>query len=243
MHRKEYIDKWFLYPALNKETLPFYVQRSALLAAVKECTPVLGGKLLDVGCGQMPYRELMLSLNQNINQYVGLDLQSSSVHDVSIADLHWDGETIPAEDNSFDSAMATEVLEHSFYPKKTLQEIQRVLKPGAVFFFTVPFVWPLHEVPYDAYRYTPFSLKLQLEEAGFENIVVKPTGGWHASFAQMLALWIQESGLKRRNRKWATKIALMLIPRLLKMDKKDSSFTPHFMPLGLYGTATKKQSA
>lgn len=243
MNREEFIEKWFLNLALNKETMSLYVQRKMLLSVVKECTPLLGGKLLDVGCGQMPYRELMLSLNKSITTYIGLDLQSSSVHDVSIADMHWDAKTIPAEDNSFDSAMATEVLEHSFYPHQTLGEINRVLKPGAVFFFTVPFIWPLHEIPYDAYRYTPFSLQLQLEEAGFDNITIKPTGGWHASFAQVFALWVQESGLRRSRRRWATKIALMLIPRLLKMDKKNSAFTPHFMPLGLYGTATKKQAS
>ena len=98
---------------------------------------------------------------------------------------------MPFENNQFDSAFGTEVLEHCPYPKAILKEVNRVLKPGGIFFFTVPFIWPLHEVPHDEFRYTPFSLKRLLEESGFEKIELEATGGWHASLAQMLGLWIK----------------------------------------------------
>jgi SAM-dependent methyltransferase len=227
---------------LTKQTLDVYVPRQALLKAIKECLPQFHGELLDVGCGQMPYREMILQTNGNVSRYLGLDLQSSSVHDTSIADLHWDGKNIPLPQNSVDTAMSTEVLEHSFYPTQTLLEINRVLRPGGLFFFTVPFIWPLHETPHDAYRYTPFSLKMHLEEAKFTNITIRSLGGWHTSFAQMLGLWVKESGLSRWQKKIAVRIAKRLIPYLIRNDRKDNNFGHHCMISGLYGTAVKHKT-
>lgn len=240
MAREEHIKKHFLNIQLNDETMDVYVPRTALLNAVKECMHVLKGTMLDVGCGQMPYREMMLEANKSIDRYIGLDLALSDIHNTSIADLHWDGKHIPLDDNSVDSAMATEVLEHSFSPTETLQEINRVLKPKGTFFFTVPFLWPLHETPYDAYRYTPFSLQHHLEAAGFDQIKISSLGGWHAGMAQMLGLWVKESNLSSFKKKLYTKLFRKLIPSLLKNDVKDNQFKQHCMITGLYGTSVKK---
>lgn len=233
-------EKHFLNIVLNIESMDVYMPRVSILNALKESLSIFKGELLDVGCGIMPYRELILKENPNVIKYTGLDLQTSLVHNTDIADLHWDAKTIPLSEASVDSAIATEVLEHSFRPAETLGEIFRVLKPGGTFFFTVPFIWPLHETPYDAFRYTPFSLKQLLEEAGFANIEIRSLGGWHSSFAQMLGLWVKESGLTGYRKKFAQKAALRLIPYLLKNDVKDNRFGQHCMISGLYGTAIKK---
>jgi len=237
---QDWLNKHFLNIQLDEHTLDAYIPRRAILAAVKECLHVFSGTLLDVGCGQMPYRQLILDNNSNITKYIGMDLESSSIHDTSVADLHWDAVTIPLQDATIDSAMATEVLEHSFLPEQTLGEINRVLKPGGKFFFTVPFIWPLHEVPYDAYRYTPFSLRRHLENTGFGEIEIKSLGGWHASFAQMLGLWASESKLEGFKKKLAIGTAKRLIPYLLKIDTRDHTFGRHSMHTGLYGTAIKQ---
>lgn len=233
-------EKHFLNIQLNEETMDVYMPRQSILKAVKDSFHVFEGDLLDVGCGQMPYRELIMDGNRKVKKYIGLDLESSSIHNTSVADLHWDAVTIPLSDNSVDSIMATEVLEHSFHPEQTLSEIHRVVKPGGIFFFTVPFLWPLHETPYDAYRYTPFSIRMHLEKAGFTDIKISSLGGWHASFAQMLGLWAKESNLEGWRKKWAAKAAKKLIPWLIKNDVKDNSFGQHCMITGLYGTAIKK---
>ena len=235
------LEKHFLKIKLNSETIDVFVPRTAILDAVKKSLYIFKGTLLDVGCGQMPYRELILKENNLVEKYIGLDLASSSVHNTDIADLHWDAHTIPLENESVDSAMATEVLEHSFNPTDTLKEICRVLKPNGTFFFTVPFIWPLHETPYDAYRYTPFSLRMHLEKAGFNNIKIESLGGWHASFAQMMGIWVKESNLSGWKNKIALKISKFFIPYLIKNDLRDNNFGQHCMITGLYGTATKNK--
>lgn len=240
MSRTDFIKNNFLNIQLTRDTFDGYVVRTAILSAIKQHAHLFNGILLDVGCGQMPYREMILESNKTVTRYVGLDLFSSAVHDTSIADLHWDGETIPLAESSVDSVMATEVLEHCFDPQKTLTEIRRIMKPGSTFFFTVPFLWPLHETPYDAYRFTPFSLRKHLEDSGFTCIEIFSLGGWHASLAQMLGLWAKESKLQGIKKKLAAFLVRKLIPPLLKNDIKDNSFGHHCMMTGLYGTAVKK---
>src|SRR5690606_37327284 len=119
---------------------------------------------LDVGCGRMPYRDLILSESQ-VSRYVGLDIDTALHYDSKIRpDVYWNGVTMPFPDSSFDSAMATEVLEHCSDPTIILGEVYRVLKPGGTFFFTTPFLWNLHEVPRDEFRLTPFYLERLLRE-------------------------------------------------------------------------------
>ena len=97
----------------------------------------------------------MLSAPSRVEKYIGLDLKDNIYQK---PDVEWDGRTIPLADNSIDCALAMEVLEHCPEPEVVLREALRVLKPGSSLFLTVPFVWPLHDVPHDEYRYTPFAL-------------------------------------------------------------------------------------
>ncbi|MFC4263067.1 class I SAM-dependent methyltransferase [Ferruginibacter yonginensis] len=237
--REKNIDTYFTNIRLTNATLDVYLPRTSILKAIKEQMPFFKGILLDVGCGIMPYRELILNENKQVSKYIGLDLATSTIHKTDIADLHWDAVTIPLQEHTIDVVMATEVLEHSFEPDQTLNEIYRVLKPNGQFFFTVPFIWPLHEVPYDAYRYTPFSLKKHLEKAGFKNIEIRSLGGWHASLAQMIGLWITENKFTGFKKKMVTKIAKRIIRYLVKIDIPDHSFKQHTITSGLYGTAQK----
>ena len=147
---------------------------------------------------------------------------------------------MPFENSSFDCAFGTEVLEHCPEPEIVLNEVYRVIKPKGVFFFTVPFLWNLHETPHDEYRYTPYSLERHLKNSGFKNINILATGGWHASMAQMLGLWVKRSPLGIYKRKWLSYILKPIIKYLISKDKKSSiEFKEGLMITGLYGTATK----
>lgn len=234
------MDKDFINILFTIENLDRYYIRTSIFNALKENLIYFKGDLLDIGCGKMPYKNYILE-HSTVEKYVGLDIDDALEYDQSVkADYTWDGKTMPFVEASFECAFGTEVLEHCPEPEVVLKEVYRVLKPEGIFFFTVPFLWNLHEVPHDEYRYTPFSLQRHLENSGFRDIEIKATGGWHASMAQMLGLWVRRSPMSKRKRKY---LALLLKPIIKYLIKLDSNLTVQFlegqMITGLYGTAKK----
>lgn len=230
----------FINIPFTKENLDRYYIRTSIFKGLKETLPKLKGNLLDIGCGKMPYKKYLLE-NSAVEKYVGLDIETALEYDSAIKpDFTWDGKTMPFESNSFNCSFGTEVLEHCPEPEIVLKEVFRVLKPEGIFFFTVPFLWNLHEVPHDAYRYTPFSLERHLKNAGFSDIEIKATGGWHASMAQMLGLWVRRGPMANNKRYWLSLVLKPVIHFLIKMDKtKQVTFKEGQMITGLYGTAKK----
>ena len=225
---------------LTRETLDRYFIRKSIFEALQKNLHFFSGNLLDIGCGKLPYKKYILE-NSDVTKYIGLDIESALEYDNDIKpDFNWDGKTMPFENSSFDCAFGTEVLEHCPEPEIVLKEVFRVIKPEGVFFFTVPFLWNLHETPHDEYRYTPYSLERHLKNSGFKNINILATGGWHASMAQMLGLWVKRSPLGIYKRKWLSFILKPIIKYLISKDKKSSiEFKEGLMITGLYGTATK----
>src|SRR5258708_494710 len=108
----------------------------------------LSGRLVDIGCGPKPYERLLAPF---IGEHIGVD-HRNSLHDQSRVDLFGEAYKIPVEDESFDSALCTAVLEHLEEPELALRECHRVLKTGAYAIYSVPFIWHLHEEPRDFYR-------------------------------------------------------------------------------------------
>ncbi|TYB80172.1 class I SAM-dependent methyltransferase [Bizionia saleffrena] len=231
----------FISLKLNKNNLDRYHIRSSIFRALQDALPLFKGRLLDIGCGKMPYKKHILE-HSGVKEYVGLDIENALEYAQDVkADVLWDGETMPLESSSFDCAFGTEVLEHCPEPEVVLKEVYRVLKPSGVFFFTVPFLWNLHEVPHDEYRYTPFSLTRHLENSGFTEIELKATGGWHASMAVMLGLWVRRSPISTRKRDVLSTALKPIIKYLIKKDKTSSiTFEDGQMITGISGTAKKK---
>ena len=230
----------FLDVPLQRKSMHLYYVRHSILEKLKAALPYFTGKVLDVGCGHMPYKSIITS-SDKVSDYVGMDLADNRYY-ANKPDIYWNGSTIPLPNESVDTAIATEVLEHCPYPQQTLEEIHRVLKPGGVLFVTVPFVWILHETPCDEYRYTPFALRRLIETSKFEIIDLSALGGWNASLAQFVANWLYYSEANPLLRKIGKLMFFPVFKFLLKRDKIPTKFESRQMITGLSCLARRQDS-
>ncbi len=133
------------------------------------------GTLLEVGCGDQPYRSLVPAECR----YVGID-QGGMKDEFGMGSnkeiILYSGAVFPCSDDAFDSLFHTEVLEHVFNYREFLLECRRVLKPEGEMMFTVPFQARFHFAPHDYFRYTPSALQAVLKDAGFKEIQIAPRG-------------------------------------------------------------------
>ena len=146
----------------------------------------LEGRLVDIGCGTKQYQSL---IEPHVIEHIGID-HEQTLHDKSNIDIFGTAYDIPVKNNSFDSALCTEVLEHLEEPAEFIRECWRILKPNSNAIFTSPFIWHLHEEPRDFYRYSPHGLKHLFESNGFEVIEISPLNGFCTTFGQLFVYYI-----------------------------------------------------
>lgn len=184
---------------------------------------LIRGTVYDLGCGDASYRNWMLS---QAEKYIGVDW-SDSIHDISaeiISDLN---EPLPIPDESADTVVSLSVLEHLTKPTVMLSEAFRIMKPGGHLLLQVPWQWGIHEAPYDFYRYTPYSLRLLLENSGFIDIDIKAQAGFFTMLAMKLNYFVASC---IRGRKYKRRLVYLmafpfwyvtqlLAPLLDKLDK------------------------
>lgn len=70
-----------------------------------------------------------------------------------------DAQAMPFKDESYDTILCTEVLEHIPNPQKAIDEMYRVLRPGGTLILTTRFLFPVHDAPGDYWRFTPYGLR------------------------------------------------------------------------------------
>jgi SAM-dependent methyltransferase len=144
------------------------------------------GKLLDIGCGIKPYKNMVAPF---VTDHVGVD-HVQTLHGMHAIDLIGTAYEIPAADDSFDTALSTAVLEHLEDTPAALRECFRVLKPGAHAIYTVPFIWHIHEEPRDFYRFSRYGLEYQFAKAGFDVIEIKALSGFWVTFTQLFVYYL-----------------------------------------------------
>ncbi|MFO0320839.1 MAG: methyltransferase domain-containing protein [Bacteroidota bacterium] len=147
-------------------------QVNTVYAHLKPFLSKTRGDLLDLGCGESPYRFL---INENQNKYFGLDIADADKFDYSRKDImHFDGKNIPFENERFDYLICTEVLEHVEDYQSLVNEVHRVMKTNGEAIFTIPWSARYHYIPYDYYRYTPSKLKAIFLK--FSKVEITPRG-------------------------------------------------------------------
>lgn len=162
---------------------PFFLTRHLLRSALRDAVRMAPaqGSLVDVGCGQKPHQDLF----PGISRYEGIDFPGFSTNkdfatgtpDFIFPSSYTVDWVLPFADASYDHAAAFEVIEHHPEPAVALQEMARVVRPGGFVYLSWPFIFPLHEEPYDHFRYTHYSMERLAKSAGLETVGFWRTGG------------------------------------------------------------------
>lgn len=172
----------------ERRPLDYFPERwkgSKIQEFIETIRPYLKGKTCDVGCGEG-------YVTAEINKIVpttGLDISNDALRIArnlfpNIDFIQGDILNLPFKDNSFDTIVAVEFIEHVIDTKKMFSEFKRVLKPGGNLIMLVPefnflknllitlFYWEETFDPNGEHiRFYSFkSLKNVLEENSFELI-------------------------------------------------------------------------
>jgi SAM-dependent methyltransferase len=151
---------------------------TSLVASAYECyiPQYARGNLADIGCGFVPLYEYYRSY---VGEVTTIDW-GNSYHKNQFLDIEADLNSVPiigTENDSFDTIICSDVLEHIYDPNQLLNEFNRIMKIGGCLMLNVPFYYWVHEEPHDYYRYTEYALKRFIVDSGFEIIEFVILGG------------------------------------------------------------------
>jgi SAM-dependent methyltransferase len=190
-----------------------------------------GGNVLDVGCGNKPYKQLF----KNNISYVGCDVVQSSGQEV---DVICPATALDFGDNYFDTVFSTQVLEHVNDHRKAISEVRRVLKPGGYFIFSVPFAWELHMEPHDYMRFSKYGIRFLQKTYNFKELELAANGGKWAAIGQLklsilLTRFRKYPGIRTANKLFINYMGIKLLMNLYYslMDKidYDETFTLNYV--------------
>jgi SAM-dependent methyltransferase len=170
--RSERLRSFVLEAPLERASIFEFVARQALALAP-------GARVIDIGAGDAPYRELF-----ELQEYRTLDYEQT-LHSGDV-DIVGTADAIPVADSVFDAVVCTQVLEHVPDPLAVLFEFHRILRPDGRLIATVPFVWEEHELPHDYFRFTRAGTETLLTRAGFTDAVVAPRTDAFTTLAQLV---------------------------------------------------------
>lgn len=136
------------------------------------------GKTLDIGGGTSKYRA---TISPYVSEYVVSDL-----YDNPGVDVISDARDLSFPDQSFDTVLSFQLLEHVDDTAKVVKEMYRVLTSGGVAIVTAPFMGAQHGHPSDFHRFTPEGMRWYFQEAGFSVIEAGTQGSTLSVLAELL---------------------------------------------------------
>ena len=128
---------------------------------------VLKGKVIDVGGGRSP---------DYFNYFKKEGEVEIQAVDGSIDHIDFEKDRLSFADNSVDTVICANVLEHIFNYNHLVGEIKRILRPQGQLIGFVPFLINYHPDPHDYFRYTNEALNKILKDNGFANTKIITIG-------------------------------------------------------------------
>lgn len=184
----------------------------------EELSPVtqyLSGHMLNAGCGSRDISPYLLA--NKVTEVTKYDLASQDP-EVVVGPL----ESMPFEDETFDSVLCNAVLEHVADAEGSMRELARVVRPNGYVVVAVPFLQPFHACPDDFRRYTADGLGALGRRAGLEVVCVLPVHSIAQTLGWILWEYAQEKGGRiRRALVWplilaATRLWRRTDPKLVR---------------------------
>lgn len=161
-------------------------ERKSIADFLQENADKLAGKVLDLGCGQQPYRRLIKNAGGNYTGHDGKGFPGSVVdEDVGPS---WS----QLSTRQFDAVVMTQVWQYMEPDvlSALLCDLASgiALRSGGWLLATGPTNWPVKE-PDDLWRYTPSGVEFLLARAGFVEWNVEPRFSVKAESVEWLVGW------------------------------------------------------
>lgn len=127
----------------------------AFATLISETLPI-GEPIYEFGSFQVPEQIGFADLRPLFKdkEYVGCDMREGPGVD-KILDLH----AVDLPSNFVGLVLCLDTLEHVEYPRKAINEIYRILKPDGIAVISSVMKFPIHDHPYDYWRFTPEAFK------------------------------------------------------------------------------------
>lgn len=159
--------------------------------------------IYEFGSLQVPGQEAFADLRPFFSgkKFVGADMQEGPGVDM-VLDLHQIN--LPSE--SVGTVLILDTLEHVEYLRKAVEEAHRILKPNGIIIISSVMNFPIHDFPYDYWRFTPEAFKSLLKP--FTSSIVDTLGETifpHTVIGVGLKGFVLEAdidGFKKRLKSW-----------------------------------------
>ncbi len=151
-----------------------WLAHTAIVGGLERVRHHARGTLLDVGCGT---RAFAWVFEGSVDHYFGTDLPTSMYLTGNPPDAYARAEAQPVRSGAVDTVLGLSMLTYLPEPQRMIDEAARVLKPGGILLLEFTQMVPIHDEPYDFFRFTPFAARWMLEKAGFEMLEAVPLGG------------------------------------------------------------------
>lgn len=173
----------------------------------------ISGKTIDLGAGSAKYRNI---IKQKSIEYTTFDVVPGPNVDVvgDVLDL-------PFKDESFDTVISTQLLEHVEKPWVVVKQIHRILKKDGTCICTAPFLIPYHADPHDYFRFTKEGLESLFRNEGFNIIECDSYGPMFNVISEFIRFSFFNPYKKQRRGTWKITHFLAKIVKFLDRFSKN----------------------
>ena len=178
-----------LYNALRGSLLhPQWLSDRFHMRSRQSLRTLRDSRILDIGSGNSHN----IAYLHASNSLIRLDYPASNRRYELRPDIFGDACCLPVVDDAFDAIFLFEVLEHVGAPERAIREIRRALQPRGKLFVSVPFIYPIHDAPYDFQRFTIHGIRHLLQTLDFEVVQIVQHGNSLLVPMQLLNLGLLE---------------------------------------------------